>query len=131
VPSAEDRVAIVGRENDVKVGRENDVKVGRENDVKVGRENDVKKDELLQVLRDTRAFLARPDNNFAWSSWRNAQAALQEIDGLIERVSLGAADPQELRVLFAPTGPIQEVSSSSGWGDTFLELAGRFDHAVR
>jgi len=29
--------------------------------------------------------------------------------------------------LFAPTGPIQEVSLSSGWGQEFLELAERFD----
>jgi hypothetical protein len=102
-------------------------RVGQRIDV---RENDVKKQALLKILRDSRALLARPDNNFAWSSWRNAQAALQEIDGLIERVSLGAADPQELRVLFAPTGPIQEVSVSSGWGDAFLQLAERFDDVM-
>jgi hypothetical protein len=35
-----------------------------------------------------------------------------------------------LRVLFLPTGPIQEVSVSSGWGDAFLELANRFDAAM-
>jgi hypothetical protein len=39
--------------------------------------------------------------------------------------------PYELRVLFAPTGPIQEVSVSSGWGDAFLELADRFDDAMQ
>jgi hypothetical protein len=104
-------------------------RIGQSIDV---RENEVKKDALLQVLKDTRAVLVRPDNNFAWSSWKNAGAALKEIDALIERVSTGAApDPPELRVLFAPTGPIQEVSVSSGWGDTFLQLAERFDDAMR
>ena len=33
-------------------------------------------------------------------------------------------------MLFAPTGPIQEVSLSSGWGDVFIELAERFDDAM-
>jgi hypothetical protein len=103
-------------------------RVGQRIDV---RENDVKNDALLQVLRDTRALLARPDNNFGWSSWKNAGAALKEIDALIERVSTGAAPDPELRVLFAPTGPIQEVSVSSGWGDTFLQLAERFDDTMR
>jgi hypothetical protein len=36
-----------------------------------------------------------------------------------------------LIVLFAPTGPIQEVSISSGWGNEFLDLAERFDRAVQ
>jgi hypothetical protein len=36
----------------------------------------------------------------------------------------------DLSVLFAPTGPIQEVSVSSGWGEAFLELAERFDRAA-
>jgi hypothetical protein len=30
-------------------------------------------------------------------------------------------------VLFAPTGPLQELSLSSGWADDFLKLASRFD----
>ena len=35
-----------------------------------------------------------------------------------------------MQVLFAPTGPIQEVSLSSGWENDFIELANRFDDAV-
>jgi hypothetical protein len=44
-----------------------------------------------------------------------------------------AAMPERTHValLFAPTGPIQEVSLSSGWGETFLELAERVDAATR
>ena len=35
-----------------------------------------------------------------------------------------------MEVLFAPTGPIQEVSLSSGWGKEFLALSERFDDAM-
>ncbi len=92
----------------------------------------MKRDALLQVLRDTRALIARPENNFDWSSWEDGAAALREIDALIECVCNGAEpDPLQLRVLFAPTGPIQEVSLSSGWGEIFLKLAQRFDAATR
>ena len=45
--------------------------------------------ELLDVLRETRAMLARPDNEFMWSSWEDADAALSEVDGLIERLEAG------------------------------------------
>jgi hypothetical protein len=95
-------------------------------------EDRVRRGALLQVLRETRALLARPGNNYAWSSWENAEAALRELDALIECIESGARpDPQQLGALFLPTGPIQEVSLSSGWGETFLELAARIDDVLR
>jgi hypothetical protein len=37
--------------------------------------------------------------------------------------------PERLKfaVLFAPTGPLQEVSLSSGWAKTFLKVADKYD----
>ncbi|MFF5235251.1 hypothetical protein [Dactylosporangium sp. NPDC000521] len=47
----------------------------------------------------------------------------------VDHVAAGGT-PVGLSILFAPTGPIQEVAISSGWGDAFLEPADRFDAAV-
>jgi hypothetical protein len=78
-----------------------------------------------------REALAHPDNDFAWSSWRDANHALEEIDGIVTALRAGRVpDETQLQVLFAPTGPIQEVSLSSGWGDAFLRLADDFDAAM-
>ena len=58
-------------------------------------------------------------------------AALEEIDGLL--ATLRAGDMQDtltMQALFAPTGPVQEVSLSGGWGNRFLELAERFDEVM-
>ncbi len=86
---------------------------------------------LIAVMEETRTFLARPDNDFAWSSWKDATTALREIDGLISRLKQGVLPPRlALTVLFLVTGPIQEVSVSSGWGKQFLALAKRFDSAI-
>jgi hypothetical protein len=88
--------------------------------------------DLVGVLREARALLARPGNDFAWSSWDAASDALREMDDLISRIESGALPSHlDLEVLFAPTGPIQEVSVSSGWGEEFLGLADRFDAAMR
>lgn len=84
---------------------------------------------VLAVLDDVRGCLARPDNDFSWSSFGDAQAALEEIDALSAAVRAGEP-PLMLTVLFAPTGPVQEVALSSGWGDEFLVLADRFDAAM-
>ena len=86
---------------------------------------------LIAVFERARALLALPGNDFSWSSWEGADACLAEIDALLDRLRSGAMpDELEMSVLFAPTGPIQEVSLSSGWGYPFLELADRFDAAI-
>jgi hypothetical protein len=87
--------------------------------------------ELASVLREARSLLALPGNNFDWSSWADAHAALAEVDGLVAVLEAGRLPSQlTVSVLFAPTGPIQEVSLSSGWADEFLALASRCDAAV-
>jgi hypothetical protein len=72
---------------------------------------------LAEALREARALLALPSNDFVWSSWEDAGAAFAELDGHIEAIEDGQLPARlDLSVLFAPTGPIQEVSLSSGWG---------------
>ncbi len=84
--------------------------------------------QLLGVLEAAKRLLARPGNDFAWSGWANAEEARRDLDTLILRLSDGDWQPQsDVSILFAPTGPIQEVSINSGWGDEFLALAKRFD----
>jgi hypothetical protein len=83
------------------------------------------------VLEDARTLLALPDNEFLWSSWGNVTEALKEIDSLLRELEQGVLPKKDvLEILFAPTGPIQEVSMSSGWEEEFLALAARFDAAV-
>jgi hypothetical protein len=84
--------------------------------------------QLVEVLREAQALLALPGNDFAWSSWEDAPAALAELDRQIGAVEGGQLPPPlDLAVLLAPTGPMQEVSLSSGWAQQFLEVAARFD----
>ena len=93
--------------------------------------DDPERQELLDVLRETRAMLALPDNEFMWSSWEDADDALREADGLIEQLEAGGLPYRSaVSILFTVAGPIQETAMSSGWGDEFLALAGRCDAAV-
>jgi hypothetical protein len=86
------------------------------------------RDRLIQILVETRELLVSPGNDFSWSSWGNAEVAVAEIDDLLRELRTG--EMPELSALFAPSGPIQEVSASSGWGDRFLELSGRLDREL-
>jgi len=80
---------------------------------------------LIGILEEARALIAQDGNDFLWSSWIDQGHAIAEIDSIIAELKDGSVP--EIGVLFAPTGPIQEVSLSSGWGNEFLELAERFD----
>ena len=92
---------------------------------------DADRQELVEVLREARALLARPGNNFDWSSWRDADHALEEVDGLIQQLESGRLPGRGyVSILFLPTGPMQEAALSSGWGDEFLAVADRCDAAV-
>jgi len=86
-------------------------------------------EELIAVFTEVRALLAHPDNNFDWSSWNDAEDALAEIDDILERLRSANPLPINADILFAPTGPLQEVSLSSGWGDAFIAIANRYDAA--
>lgn len=88
-------------------------------------------DALIDIFQRARDLVALPQNDFAWSSWRDTAHALEEVDGLLSR--LQAREPvehSEMSILFAPTGPMQELALSSGWGNRFLQLASEFDAAM-
>lgn len=85
---------------------------------------------LAEVLRSTVELLSLPDNDFAWSSWKAKGTAIAEIERVLALVEAGELpERSSVSVLFAPTGPIQEVSVSSGWGEAFLKVAERYDRA--
>jgi hypothetical protein len=86
-------------------------------------------DHLIDVLVEARRLIALPGNDFSWSSFLDQESALAEIDAHIASLRAGSTDTGGASLLFLPTGPIQEVSLSSGWGDEFVALADRFDRA--
>jgi hypothetical protein len=88
-------------------------------------------DGLAAVIEEAKALLSLRDNDFSWSSWPDAPAATAELDAVLRALRDDERpDLEELRVLFAPTGPLQEVSLSSGWADRFLLLAAHFDREL-
>ena len=84
--------------------------------------------ELEASVRHLRDLLARPDNDFSWSSWPDHTSALAEIDQHLEWICKGSVP--DLSMLLVPTGPAQEVSLSSGWGNEYLDVAERIENAL-
>jgi len=80
---------------------------------------------LINILKQARTLLYLERNDFSRSSWKDQNHAILEIDSIIVNMENGSLP--DFRGLFAPTGPIQEVSLSSGWAQEFLDLAEQFD----
>lgn len=83
---------------------------------------------LKHILEAALELVSLPDNDFCWSHWETAEDAKDQIACMIRLLDSGRLpDRMDVTVLFAPTGPLQEVSISSGWGEPFLIVAGKFD----
>jgi hypothetical protein len=86
---------------------------------------------VIEVLREARSHLARRESHLVWSSSRRPDDALRALDIAIAMLERDRVPPRvHLDALFAPTGPIEQVSLSAGWGREFSDLAARFDAAM-
>ena len=87
-------------------------------------------DELLAVFREVDSHLKRSTDS-DWS-YLSVDEARKIIAGATDRIRrAGEPDRSELSLLFAPTGPLQEIAVDNGWGTAYYRLAGRFDLAIR
>ena len=82
---------------------------------------------LLSVLSMTKEFLIRSEND-GWSDERPSEIA-KEVDKIISYLldtdRSGLSDLT--KILYAPTGPIQEISISNGWSEAYMLLAAEYD----
>lgn len=87
---------------------------------------------LIHVLESAIELVQIPDNDFCWSYWEDAEQATKEITKLLN-IAKAYTLPErvEVGVLFAPTGPLQEVSLSSGWAEPFLKVAEKYDQVEK
>lgn len=87
---------------------------------------------LILILEAAVELVSIPGNDFCWSYWADEFKAKAELQALIHSLKTGTL-PERLNVavLFAPTGPLQELGMSSGWAETYLKVASKFDEVER
>lgn len=86
--------------------------------------------ELVQVVEDVLAIVEAEPQETTWSCWDEPEEMVADLRNHVELLRRGdVSQVLELKRLFAPTGSLQEVAISSGWGERYLGLAARFDAA--
>ncbi len=86
---------------------------------------------VIKVLKDVLEFIATGDTDVAWSHYETEEEAVIDLKAHIAKLENDDFSAiEDIKILFAPTGPLQEISLSNGWGNSFLGLAEKFDNAT-
>jgi hypothetical protein len=88
--------------------------------------------ELAGILNDVVAVCEASPQNVDWAGYEDQSELLEDLRQHIRRLRTGdLRGLSDLRVLFLPTGPLQDIAIDSGWHEIYLVLASRFDEAYR
>lgn len=84
---------------------------------------------LISALEDAVGFLQTSDPSY-WSH-TSVHELIAKLETEIARArNLEPIDIETLRILFAPTGAIQETAIDNGWGREFLRIAEVVDRFI-
>ncbi|HVW42682.1 MAG TPA: hypothetical protein VHC18_15150 [Amycolatopsis sp.] len=80
-------------------------------------------DRLCDLIVDLLSILRSGEHDVAWSRYRTVHEAISDLERLHGRIEEGdPAAREQLKLLCAPTGSIDEIALSSGWADTWVKL---------
>lgn len=88
--------------------------------------------ELIGVMKDIRNTVNHPEIDLCWSKYNDLAELLKQIDfyiGSLEQADVSIM--KDLSYFFAPTGSLQEISMSNGWGQKFIELSIVVDELIQ
>ena len=86
---------------------------------------------VKKQLHKLKELLSLPSTDVCWSTYNSPDEVISDL-ALIEN-GISNNDPhsiEQLLHLLAPTGNLQEISISSGWGHEFLNIAEALDAAL-
>ena len=83
--------------------------------------------ELIDTIKKIREKLT-DDSDMVWTHYDNAKQLRDELDTNVQKLKMGdTSSLEELKMLFLPTGTLQEHAICNGWSDEYLKLASKFD----
>lgn len=85
--------------------------------------------DLVRVADELVAIVEAAPQDLTWAGyWSDQDELVSDLRDHAERLRRGDTSRfAELRVLFAPACPLQDMAMDNGWSDRYMELATRFD----
>ena len=87
---------------------------------------------LIKLLYEIIELVSVQDINMVWSTYDTKEILILELENYIKRLQNNDFSPIEhLISLFLPTGDLQEIAISSGWGEEYLSISKKFDDLIQ
>jgi hypothetical protein len=92
---------------------------------------DITIEKLISELETVINYYMLPNANFIYSRYDNAALAIADMKDIINSLRIGNLIVlNKLKILFAPTGSIQEISIDSDWCADYVDIASRVDDLI-
>jgi len=72
------------------------------------------------LIKEIIEIIQLPNTNTKFSEWDNPTQAINHFNQILENNDKKAI--AELKIIFAPTGSLQDLAISSGWADKYNRL---------
>jgi hypothetical protein len=87
---------------------------------------------LIKLLNKIIELVSTRDTNMVWSTYDTKEVLILELKNYIQRLQNNDFSPiEQLISLFLPTGDLQEIAISSGWGEEYLSISKKFDDLIQ
>ena len=87
---------------------------------------------LIKLLNKIIELVSTRDTNMVWSTYDTKEVLILELKNYIQRLQNNDFSPiEQLINLFLPTGDLQEIAISSGWGEEYLSISKKFDVLIQ
>ena len=83
---------------------------------------------LIKLLEQVVTIIQSTESVFLWTKDLTEEEIIRELTTHIQRLHANdITNIEELKILFAPTGILQDLALDSGWGKTFLVISSKAD----
>ena len=83
--------------------------------------------ELIEIIEKLIEKIA-DDSDMVWTAYETSQQLKDELEVYLNQFQAGDMSSMgKIKMLFLPTGTLQEHSMSNSWSDEFLNLSKKFD----
>ena len=87
---------------------------------------------LIKLLYEIIELASTRDTNMVWSTYDTKEELILELENYIQRLkNSDFSSIEQLISLFLPTGDLQEIAISSGWGEEYLSISKKFDDLIQ
>ncbi len=83
---------------------------------------------LIELLEQVVTIIQQTESVFLWTKDLTDEEIIRELTTHIQRLHANdITNIDELKILFAPTGILQDLALDSGWGKAFLVISSQAD----